>query len=839
MAAAKPAAVSPCRRGGRLPSNESLLPIMLIPPVGPAAARRFAQHDSATFVAHLQQISTAMTFSTLSAANSLRASQFALFCALRTLTHREGFKMSRTPLLVFATLCAIAAAATQAQGKKPVPAAAQPGQLEEVVVTAERREASLESVPIAVTAITAEALTNHQVTEARDLERYAPSLRMSNNITSPTNLSPSLRGSLQQDASLVVAESPFGIYVDDVYIGRLNGNNVTLADVERVEVLRGPQGTLYGRNTLAGAIKFVSRTPGKDSWLTAKMGYGNYDQYVASFSAGGPLTDSWAASFAAQVNHKDGEYYNNVTGQKRGLERNVATRAKLHYLGSERLDAVLSASYADSKNDAVQLLPGTSPSVPATNQYNSDNVVLQFGNDTLATPNVTGNPPLISNQPLGKTKQTIISANVAYRFDSFTLRSISGYVKTKDYFSTDFSGVGQVLGASNPTATQLTEELQIQGTAANDSVNYLAGVYWLKEDGKQDFAWNITRPFFNVGPVSTSQIDASTTSVSVFGQADYKFTDALKLTVGGRWVQDKKDFNFGFQSKFLPVPPTFLALKNTYREFTPKIGLDYKLDIAAPDSALLYISAARGFKSGGYNGINITDPSIASSTYRPEKNTTIEAGIKADMYEKTIRVNAALFQANITDLTLNATVLLANGTASFPVQNAGKAKVNGLELETTYLPTDNLNTYFNISFLHGAYSDLNPTSAPGQFSTAQARLGTGITATPPQLPKFTYTLGFDYGHTVQLGSQSARWKFGADWYRTDDYVTAATNDFIITAYSRFNGYVGLGLGDNWDLRLAARNLNNDKKVYVGSRGFLGGYLVLPPRELMFSVSFKL
>ena len=549
--------------------------------------------------------------------------------------------MSKSSLLLFATTLAIGSGAALAQDKKSEPTA---GQLEEVVVTAERREGSLQTTPIAVTALTTEALENHQVAEAKDLQRFVPSLRMSNNITSPTNLSPSLRGSLQQDASLVVAESPFGIYVDDVYIGRLNGNNVTLADISSVEVLRGPQGTLYGRNTLAGAIKFQSRTPGRDSWFTAKVGGGNWSQYLGSVSAGGPLSDNWAASFAAQVNHKDGQYNNRVTGQKTGLEENFAMRAKLHYMGGEHLDGVFSIAYSDSKNDANQLLPGTSPSVPANARYTSDDVVLQYGFNTLATPDVPGNPSLISNQPKGTTKQWIASANLSYKFDNFTLRSISGYVKTDDYFSTDFTGVGQVLGASNPVATQLTQELQIQGSSADDALNYLAGVYWLKEDGKQDFAWNITRVFFNVGPVSTSQIDASTSSFSVFGQMDYKFTDKLKLTVGGRWVEDKKDFNFGFQYKFAPIPGTNISLNNKYSEFTPKIGLDYKVDTTSVDSLLLYVSAARGFKSGGYNGINITDPTIAFTPYGPEKNTTIEAGLKTDMLDRKLRINAAAFQ---------------------------------------------------------------------------------------------------------------------------------------------------------------------------------------------------
>jgi iron complex outermembrane receptor protein len=222
---------------------------------------------------------------------------------------RGYLNMSQNRLLVFVVSAGLGASAVMAQSNPPnqPKKADQAGGLEEVVVTAERREASLQSVPIAVSAITTERLEKLQITEARDLQRYVPSLKMSNNITSPTNLSPSLRGSLQQDASLVVAESPFGIYVDDVYIGRLNGNNVTLADIERVEVLRGPQGTLYGRNTLAGALKFMTRVPGDESWLNAKVGGGNYSQYLASVSLGGPIAGNWSGSFAGQINNKDGQ----------------------------------------------------------------------------------------------------------------------------------------------------------------------------------------------------------------------------------------------------------------------------------------------------------------------------------------------------------------------------------------------------------------------------------------------------------------------------------------------------------------------------------------------------
>ena len=234
-------------------------------------------------------------------------------------------------------------------------------QLEEIIVTAERRSESLQDVPISVSALSAEGLENRMVAEAEDLQRYVPSLKMTNNITTPTNLSVSMRGSAVQDASLVVAESPFGIYIDDIYVARMNGNNVTLADIERVEVLRGPQGTLYGRNTVAGAVKFVTRDPGEDSWLTANVGAGNWDQYRVSVSGGTQLGDNWAGSLSGQITEKDGQFTNVTEQEDVGLERNMALRGKLRFTGSDTFDAVAMVSWAKSENDALQLPPGITP----------------------------------------------------------------------------------------------------------------------------------------------------------------------------------------------------------------------------------------------------------------------------------------------------------------------------------------------------------------------------------------------------------------------------------------------------------------------------------------------
>lgn len=738
----------------------------------------------------------------------------------------------------------------------------QAGPIGEIMVTAERREANLQTVPIAVSALDPATIENRQIHDYQDLQSFVPSLKMTNNITSPTNLSPSLRGSTVQDASLIVAESPFGIYVDDIYIGRLNGNNISLNDIERVEVLRGPQGTLYGRNTLQGAIKFITRTPGQDSWLDTSFGGGNYDQYLVTASAGGPFSDAFAGSIAAQYNNKDGEYFNDVTGEDTDHQRNYAFRGKLRYMGTEHADVVMSASYVDSKNDALQLIPASTPGVPGTAQFTSDDLVPTFGKYTVHTPTFADpQPPPITANPSGETKQTIASLNASYDFGDFTLRSITGYVNTKDFFSTDFSGVGAIVGASDVDTDQWSEELQIQGTAFNDRLDYLGGLYYLNEQGNQDFGWLFLLP------VSTSQNRADTDSYAVFGQVDFKITDALKATAGVRWVRDEKSFSIdqqitdAAQTSFLsglllcndptePAQPdpdnqtlpacsesgllSHVALDNDYTETTPKFGLDYTFQPFGPiDSLMTYVSAARGFKSGGYNGIAIFNLADAQHAYGPETNWTYEAGFKTEALDRRVRLNLAYFWAQISDLTANATVGF-----SFPVANVGDADVHGIELELTAAPVDNLTIFWNAAFEHGSYGNLDPTSAP-----ALAQEKWDVHPRVPQVPSYAFTLGFDYGVPVQLGKASTKFHIGMDWFATDDYVTSATNDFVVSSYDRLNGYLGLDLNNNWSVRLAAKNITDAYDITSGSRATpgagLGGFIPMPPREFMLSVNYKL
>ena len=234
----------------------------------------------------------------------------------------------------------------------PPGAIAQEIALEEIIVTAERREADIQDTPVTVTALTAVTLDNLQVANTIELDRTVPNLSVRELSANPSTFNISLRGNTESVGGLSVSESNVGVYVDDVYRGRLAGANLTFNDIERIEVLRGPQGILYGRNTIAGAIKIVSRKPGDESWVDVSAGYGDWEHTEFKGSVGGPIVDdTWAASFSMIYMENGGYKFNRAIGEDVGALENVAGRVVLNYLGSDSLGMTLTAFVASDDND--------------------------------------------------------------------------------------------------------------------------------------------------------------------------------------------------------------------------------------------------------------------------------------------------------------------------------------------------------------------------------------------------------------------------------------------------------------------------------------------------------
>ncbi len=691
--------------------------------------------------------------------------------------------------------------------------------VQEIIVTAQRREESLQETPVSVSAFSGDDIINRQVGTTQDIQRLVPGLKLTDNVTSPTNFTVSLRGSTQQDASLVVAESPIGIYIDDLYYARLNGVNAQLADIERVEVLRGPQGTLYGRNTLAGAIKIVTITPNDTTRLRASASYGSDKDYRLSVAASGGLGDSVFASFAAIADGTDGYFTNLVGNGTVGKQRNYGIRGKLRLAPSDSpFEGELGVSYTDSSNDGYQ------PSfaiIPAGQVRTSQ---INFGLGSPYVLSIAPNPGLpvpIKPFPEGKTSVLSGSVKLSYDLGGATLKSITGYVKTQDFFSVEFTGVGAFAGANRSNTKQWSQELQLLGASEDEKLNYILGAYLFGEKADQVVAL-----------VTDDLLKIKTNSIAFFGQGSYKLTDKLSATAGARWTQDKKEFDGTIRTfvSNVPIFPT-VSIDNTYKAFTPKFGLDYKIDGGEGDidSLLLYANVARGFKSGGYNGIAFGNIDVLRTSYSPEKNWTYEVGFKSDAFNRKLRFNAAAFISNISDLALNSRAS-GPGGVSFPVQNAGDARIKGVEIEATVVPIKGLNIFGNITFQSGEYTTLN---AGSNAAAAQLQFGKAVI---PQLPNIAYNTGFSYEIPFNASGSTAL-SFGADWSHTNDFFIAVGNEIIIDGYDKLNAFAALKFADNWEIRGSVSNLLDDTDIISGVGAF-SSVTVSPPRKFKASVSYS-
>jgi iron complex outermembrane receptor protein len=270
-------------------------------------------------------------------------------------------------------------------------------------------------------------------------------------------------------------------------------------------------------------------------------------------------------------------------------------------------------------------------------------------------------------------------------------------------------------------------------------------------------------------------------------------------------------------------------------ETTPKLGLNYNLSPNylndTIDSMLLYASAAKGFKSGGYNGIIITSLNDAQTPYGPESNWTYEFGLKTDLLDHRLRINAAYFYQKGTNIAANATTLV-DGVLTSPVRNVGDATIQGLELEMSAVPMDGLTVFYRPTLLKGKYTRLIPGAAP-----ALALERYGVNPTPGRLPSLAYSAGFDYQRDIQLGNYSGRFLSGMTYWRTTAHPTGGSNQRYEDAYDKMNGYIGVEFKDVWQLKLASQNLQDN--ITISSSSGLGGYIARPRRQVMLTLSYQM
>jgi iron complex outermembrane recepter protein len=416
-------------------------------------------------------------------------------------------------------------------------------QVEEIVVTAQRREQTLQTVPLAVSAFGAQQAERLQINVTKDIGENVPNLQTYTVTAGGQAMQVHARGASVQNPGFNLSESPVGIYLDDVYQGRLAAANLDLLDVERIEVLRGPQATLYGRNTIAGAIKVVTRTPGDDRWADASIGYGNYQTVKVGGSIGGPIEEGMLAGSMSVLYHdrSGGWQPNPERGTDVGRYTDLAARAKLHWYGTENFNAVLSAWAVDVENDGYNGVPYAPFSDPATAPFGAPGDAASAGS------------PLggfydnwsAAGSNFGESDQAGFSLDWSWNLGPATLRSITGYANVKDRFGFDLAGGGflgipgneGLLINSDGSNDTWTQEIQLLGSALNDQLDWIVGGFYMNEDGSQDFGGTLAA----FGIDFLEQIESKTDSYAAFAEGTWRFTNQWSVTGGVRWTPRQQD----------------------------------------------------------------------------------------------------------------------------------------------------------------------------------------------------------------------------------------------------------------------------------------------------------
>lgn len=657
--------------------------------------------------------------------------------------HRNA--LLRVALFASLSTSSLVPAMAQAQGAEEASAADDGA----IVVTARRREETLQDVPMAVSAFSSATLTNRGIENISEIAQSAPSVTIEPSRATNSTLTAFIRGVGQQDP-LAGFEPGVALYIDDIYMARPQGALLDVYDVERIEVLRGPQGTLYGRNAVGGAIKYVTRKLGANPSADLKLSYGTYNQLDGVAKVSVPLGNTVRLGLAAASLNRDGFGENLTTGRDNYNKKVLALRGTLELQPSDALFVRISGDYTDDDSNPVagwRPFPGARSGTPVTsNRYDT-----YAGAATNAsTGGINGN-----NEVKAKGLQALIEFKAS---DTITLKSITAWRKDDTQSVIDFDSLA-IDDFDAPVVyknKQTSQELQI--LYQSDKLNGVFGFYFLDAEAANDFdvvLGQLGRVAYRAPLISYTGGSVNTKAWSLFADLSYNFSEQLSLTLGGRYTSDKRSADifranylgqgspfFGNSSAVLLARTSDFEASRTFKNFSPRAVLAYK----ASDAVNLYGSFSRGFKAGSFDprGANFSSPEVVNG-YAPEILDSYEAGIKTRFGRSSI--NLAAFYSDYKDLQVPGSLPIdSNGDGINDgfvgaVTNAGKAVIQGVELEANLVLTDGLTLVANGSLLDPEYKEF---FVRGVNVASQRRI--------QNTPKFQSYLGLGYSFDAVGGS---------------------------------------------------------------------------------------
>ena len=627
-------------------------------------------------------------------------------------------------------------------------------QLEEIVVTAQKRSESLQETPVAVSAYNETALANYGIADMGDLVVSSPALQAYDFPTSTSNISLFLRGFGNTDSQTLTIDNPVGVYVDGVYIARTTGATVDVLDLERVEILRGPQGTLYGRNSTAGAINFISKKPADEFGGTLKISAGNFGYVNLGGSLDIPLSESFRSKVSVQRSSTDGWVENTGPTPANGpaedfyAEDQTAIRIALSWELSEKVTLDYSYDFAD-----VDSQPPYYQQNPAFRQESTSHLFLGGGAYQFVLPTSTT-----------ETSGHNLTLNWDIS-DSLQFKSVTGIRDMEERAIQNWSDTLFFATDVDWNTDAVSQEFQLSGNSPENQLQWIAGLYYFKEEGdkaEQQFTNAPTMVFdalaapganssLLIGGTSlgTHTIDSDLTSRAAYVQGTYALADHLDITAGLRYTDDSRQAIRGVDAAnpSIQFAPGSNNLDYTRTDWNLTLNYQFNEDVHT------YFRAASGYRAGGSAERTLT----FDQTFNEESAVSYEVGLKSEFMENRVRLNAALFRTEFDDLLLTISGEPPTFASFVEVFNAGQATYEGLEIDLTALLSESTQLSLSYAYLN---TDLQDVVVPqtsflqgGAPASAVDLRGLDISGRTfiAFAPENAFTLAIDHGMDTGVG----------------------------------------------------------------------------------------
>ncbi len=713
--------------------------------------------------------------------------------------------------------------------------------LEEIVVTARRKEESLQSVPVAVSVMTGEALLEQGGLKIDAIGKTVPNVHFeaaggTSGVKSPVVF---IRGMGQNDF-IPVEDPAVGIYLDGVYMGRNIGSVFDLVDIERVEVLRGPQGTLFGRNTIGGAVNIVSKTPDDTLSGHVQLSVGDEGYRELGGTLNFPMGDRAAGRISAFVRERDG-YVEALQHDDLDLGSDDiwGARGRFRFDVSDNFSIDFAADYSKSEETPGAITPiggistfngsAITQSGPVQTFSNFHNLIYSGdpGSCTTAAGQATnsacygpvwntGDPYKTNSSYVDGTGQQIdaeqsvevwgANLTATWQLGEVELKYIGSYREFDIELVNDLDFSPYILFANNHdeyVQDQTSHELQLSGSAMDGRMSYVLGAYYFEEDGREAIPNQITfaPPLSGPPDFFFQYIDRfiDNDSQALFGQVNFDLTDALTLTVGARYTESNKHFDLITRRRVGPLSVQFGDLET--EETTPLVSLSWDVN----DDIMLYATYSEGYRDGSYAARFTGVVPTPLPSYDPEFVTNYELGMKSTLWDGRMRLNMAAFSMDYEDMQINASS--DQVATSSTKENLGDATIQGLEAELSVLLSENLSFSVNLGLLDDEIDGLKGTLVSNTVVISKRN-------DLPNTPDWTLSVMARY--EVPLAS-GARISLRADYAMKDDYYSRAENlvENLIDDYRNLNvSGRYMAADDSWEIALGVRNATDE--VYYES-----------------------